>query len=357
LYNRNGSSLNTKKEDFIPMNSFTKIYLVSSLALSLAAPGFASVIVNAPANAAEVTSPFTLSAYSATCSNQTVGYMGYSLDNSSDTTIIKGASVDASVAAPTGAHVLHVKSWGEEGSACVAEVSLTVNPPQTANPVPSYAIRVSAIQILSGWKNARDPATSGNSSGTTSTINSPSLSGTARMFQTQFVNDGGQIYHVSFGDDETSTHFLYDTWLYLNDSASSIANIEMDMNQVMTNGETVIYGFQCDGWSGTWDYTKNAGTPTHPVDTWVHSKASCNVKTWSRNAWHHVQISYSRDNSGNVTYSSVTLDGVEHQINATVNSAFALGWAPTLLTNFQLDGSVALGSSVVYMDQLTISRW
>jgi hypothetical protein len=58
-----------------------------------------------------------------------------------------------------------------------------------------------------------------------------------------------------------------------------------------------------------------------------------------------------------VTYSSVVLDGVEQQINATVNSAFALGWAPTLLTNFQIDGSVVQGSSAVYIDQLTISRW
>jgi hypothetical protein len=339
------------------MNSFTKIYLFSSLAVSLAVPGFASVTVNAPINATEVTSPFTVSANSATCSNQNVGYMGYSLDNSSDTTFVKGTSVDVSVASPNGTHVLHVKSWGEKGSACVADVSLTVNPPQTSNPVPSEAISVSAIQTLSNWKNASDPATSGSSSGTTSTTNSPSLSGTARMFQTQFRNDGGQLYHVSFGDDETSTHFLYDTWIYLNNSASSIANIEMDMNQVMTNGETVIYGFQCDGWSGTWDYTKNAGTPTRPIDTWVHSKSSCNVKTWSRNAWHHVQVSYSRDESGNVTYNSVTLDGVEQQINATVNSAFALGWAPTLLTNFQLDGDVTQGNSVVYIDQLTISRW
>jgi hypothetical protein len=339
------------------MNSFTKIFLISSLAVSFAGPGFASVTVNSPVNATEVTSPFTVSANSSTCSNQTVGYMGYSLDNSSDTTMVKGTAVDASVTSPTGAHVLHVKSWGEKGSACVADISLTVNPPEASYSVPSEAISVSAIQTLSNWENASDPATSGASSGTTSTTNSPSLSGTARLFQTQFSNDGGQLYHVSFGDDETSTHFLYDTWIYLNASASTIANIEMDMNQVMSNGQTVIYGFQCDGWQGTWDYTKNAGTPAHFVDTWVHSKAPCNVKNWSRNIWHHVQISYSRDDSGNVTYSSVTLDGVQQQINATVPSAFALGWAPTLLTNFQLDGDVAQGNSAVYMDQLTISRW
>lgn len=339
------------------MNSFAKINLVTSLAVSLAVPAFASVTVNSPVNATEVTSPFKLSAISTTCSAQTVGAMGYSLDNSSDTTIVHGTSVDASVASPTGSHVLHVKSWGEKGSACVADVALTVNPPQTTTTVPNDAISVSAIQALSNWEYKDDPATSGDSYGASGIVNSPSLTGSARMFQTQFTNNGGQLYHVSFGDDETSTNFLYDTWLYLTASASSIANIEMDMNQVMTNGDTVIYGFQCDGWNGTWDYTENAGTPTHPIDKWVKSKAACNVKNWSRNSWHHVQISYSRDDSGNVTYNSVTLDGVEQPINATVNSAFALGWAPTLLTNFQIDGYGAAGANTVYMDHLTISRW
>src|SRR5580692_9105498 len=141
------------------MKSFAKINLVTSLAVSLAVPAFASVTVNSPINATEVTSPFTVSANSATCSNQNVGYMGYSLDNSSDTTFVKGTSVDASVASPTGTHVLHIKSWGEKGSACVADVSLTVTPPETSNPVPSNAISVSAIQTMSNWRNASDPAT------------------------------------------------------------------------------------------------------------------------------------------------------------------------------------------------------
>jgi hypothetical protein len=45
-------------------------------------------------------------------------------------------------------------------------------------------------------------------------------------------------------------------------------------------------------------------------------------------------------------------------INATVPSAFALGWAPTILTNFQVDGeTAAAGSSTVYLDQLTVYRW
>src|SRR5664279_1940977 len=110
---------------------------------------------------------------------------------------------------------------------------------------------------------------------------------------------------------QNSTHFVYDAQLWITNPAA-IANIEMDMNQVIANGNTIIYGVQCDGYSGTWDYTVNAGTPASPIDTWKHSNATCpKPSTWAPNTWHHIQIAYSRDSSGNVTYQSVVLDGAE----------------------------------------------
>jgi len=219
-------------------------------------------------------------------------------------------------------------------------------------------VSVSGIQALNGWITIDDPGTDGSAAGAMAMTGSPSISGNALEFDTTYTYYGGELYYVSFGDDATSSNFVYDGWVYLNNSSGSIANLEMDMNQVMSNGQTVIFGMQCDGWSGTWDYTENAGTPTAPVDHWVHSSAACNVQTWAQNTWHHVQISYSRDDDGNVTYQSVGLDGDEQPINATVNSAFDLDWSPTLLTNFQVD-SIYPGwsSSTVYLDNLTISRW
>jgi len=131
----------------------------------------------------------------------------------------------------------------------------------------------------------------------------------------------------------------------------------MDMNQVIWNGQTIIYGFQCDGYTNTWDFTKNAGSPKYPVDQWVHSSVPCNPRNWSTGVWHHIQIAYSRDSYGNVTYKYVTFDGAQKWINETVPSAFALGWGSTLLTNFQIDGLGGYGSATVYVDNLTVSRW
>ncbi len=89
----------------------------------------------------------------------------------------------------------------------------------------------------------------------------------------------------------------------------------------------------------------------------MKSNQACNLEEWSVETWHHVQVLYSRDSAGNVTYESVWLDDVEQDIDATVPSAFALGWGSTLLTNLQVDGRGPSGSSTVYLDNLTIYRW
>src|SRR5205807_1780904 len=145
----------------------------------------------------------------------------------------------------------------------------------------------------------------------------------------------------------------YDVSVYLTSPSGDIANVEMDMNQVLASGHTVIYGFQCDGHSGTWDYTTNAGTPQNPIDQWLHSTVPCNPRTWATNTWHRIQIAYSRDDEGNVSYHYVTFDGVQNNIEETVPSLFALGWGSTLLTNFQIDGLGDHGSATVYVDEMT----
>ena len=340
------------------MSVYTRLFLGSSLLSALAVPALASVIVNTPANGAQIGSPFSLSASAANCSSQSTAAMGYSLDNSPDTTVVKGASVEAHVASGMGTHTLHVKAWGDAGSACVTDVAITVEASSASAVIPTDAISVGGLQVLSGWAAQHDAGSAGSSTGSMNLVSAPSISGDARHFASNYSDQGGERYYVSFGDDTTSTNFFYDVWVYLPSPSTAIANLEMDMNQVMPNGQTVIFGFQCDGWSSTWDYTANKGTPEEPVDVWLHSKASCNPRRWSTNTWHHVQVNYSRDDSGNVTYQSVWLDGAQSKLNVTVPSAFALGWRPTLLTNFQVDGySFTSGTTTAYLDDLTIYRW
>jgi hypothetical protein len=332
-------------------------FLVLAL-LASAVPAYANVTVYSPGENAKVVSPFWLSAAASPCSSQPIAAMGYSFDNSSNTTIVNGAAVTATIGVATGAHVLHIKSWGNQGASCVSSLSLRVVPSPTST-LPADSIESAAIQTLGNWEATNDTSAGGSgwSTGNMSVVGSPSLSGYAREFVTTFSNFGGERYDVAFGLDTEARNFLYDGWVYFAPPSSGITNLEMDMNQVMSNGQTVIFGFQCDGYSGTWDYTANAGTPANPSDVWLHSAAECNPREWSTNTWHHVQVSYSRDGAGNATYKSVWLDNVEQDLYVTVPSAFALGWNPTLLTNFQVDGFGASGSATVYLDDLTVYRW
>ena len=318
------------------------------------------ITVTAPANGATVSTTFTADASASECSSQTVASMGYSLDSSSDTVTFNGAALSASVATSAGAHTLHFKSWGNKGAGCSIDVAITAagsSTPSATSVIPSNAVSVSNIESLSNWIEGNDPGNGGGSSGSMSLVSSPALAGNARQFNTSYKNAGGERYWVSFGDDTSSTNFFYDAWVYIKSPSTNVANVEMDMNQTMSNGHTAIFGFECDGYNSTWDYTKNSGTPTAPIDSWVKSSAHCNPREWATNTWHHVQVYYSRTSSGVVTYHTVWLDGAEQQINATVNSDFALGWAPTLLTNFQVDGVGARGTSTTFLDEVTVYRW
>ena len=224
--------------------------------------------------------------------------------------------------------------------------------------IPSNAIKVSSVQLMPNWRIKHDSATPGTSTGVMTEVADPSLSGVAERFDTTFTNGGGELYSLTYAKDSAPKNFVYDAEVYI-EEGTKIMNLEMDNNQVIPNGDTVIYAFQCSGASNTWEYTENAGTPSQPAAHWLRSSAPCNPAKWTQNAWHHVQISYSRDDVGNVTYHSVWLDGVESVINKTVNSDFRLGWAAgVLIANFQVDGpSGADGSATLYLDNFTMYRW
>src|ERR1700722_2448338 len=353
----------------------------SSLVLFAAATTASAITVKLPPAGAQVTSPFSLVATTASCGLETATSIGYSLDNGATIMVptsfkaslptregqrifhlngglatIVPDTVSALVVAGEGSHTLNVTCWGPLG--VTKSISENIMVVSAATPPPSNVTTVSNIQSLAGWKWDHDPGTPGNAEGTSDIVASPSLNGNSREYSLSFTNSGGEIYHVSFGHDTAATHFTYSTNIWL-DNPAGIANIEMDMNQVIANGDTVIYGFQCDGYSGTWDYTVNLGTPANPEGHWKHSNVTCpDPKTWAPNTWHNIQVSYSRDNAGNVTYDSVVVDVQQSSfVGAAGNSEFSLGWGPTLLTNFQIDGHGANGSVTAYVDNLTVSRW
>src|SRR6185437_5544989 len=136
LKKRNGRALSMKALCYL------------ALALSCAASALASVTVSSPVNGATVTSPFVLQASASLCSSQAIASMGYSLDSSSSTTIVKSSSISASMPASPGSHVVHVKSWGKSGAACSTSIRVNVVQPTTTTNV-NVASPLSGASVVS----------------------------------------------------------------------------------------------------------------------------------------------------------------------------------------------------------------
>lgn len=327
---------------------------------------FGSVTVKSPTPGQTVTSPFTLSATDSVCEGQPVDSMAYSLDNSSTLlALVNGSSLSTQVSTSAGTHALHVKSWGPNYAACDTDLTVNVVTATSAassatSVIPSSAMVVRNIQTFLDWQDWFDTGTIVGSDTTASgnyasLVSSPSLSGSARRFVSTFVNNGGILYYNNVtgnNPDTTSQNWFVDEWVYVTAPSTDLANVEIDMNQVDPSGNTIIMGFQCDGWNGVWDYTWT-DTGTH----WTQSKQPCNPRNWTTNAWHHVQIYFSHDNQDNVTYHTVWFDGQQQDINATVYSALPLGWANSNIMNFQIDGMGQSGSITTYLDNVTVYHW
>jgi hypothetical protein len=318
-----------------------------------------------------VSSPLWVRAHNVGCDGLTPTAFGYSIDNSS--TLTRGVTdydVDVtSVGLGSGTHSIHFKSWTSNGNCPVVSTTFMVGGSSGSSGVPAASggstvsasiasIPVNAIGSadLDGksWASQQDAGTPGDAGGSTVYPASTPLYDDARKFYMTYSKHGGERWHVSFAKDASATHFIYDTYVYIVDPAQ-VGNIELDMNQVMSNGATVIYGTQCSSYTRTWEYTIVSGG-AH----WKSSNIPCNPKNWAANTWHHVQIASHRNSSGDVTYDWVNLDGTHHVFNnATGYSAEQLGWARgDLLINFQLDGANSgSGSITAFIHKMTIFRW
>lgn len=166
---------------------------------------------------------------------------------------------------------------------------------------------------------------------------------------------GGVRYANSFGNDPNATNFVLDA-IFESPDFSHVADLELDTNQVKSNGTTTILGTQCASQEKAWDVTF---TGTNGSWHWVSTGVPCNPLTWAPNTKHHVRIFGSISTAGVSTYFGVEFDSVYTPFSGeTGNTADALGWTKgVLLDNVQIDGYGPSGSATVYMSQFTIFRW
>jgi hypothetical protein len=218
--------------------------------------------------------------------------------------------------------------------------------------IPKGAASTGDLTESSHWEWTHDGKTPGGSVASSHyPIGSPSLDGHAREFHMSYADKGGERFSLTFGRNAEVTHFVYDTYVYLEDP-SELANLEMDINQVLSNGLTVIYAFQCSAYSGTWQYALMTNGPH-----WHATKVGCSPKKWAAKTWHHIQIASHRSGD-EVFYDAVTFDGEYHEINEKGHGTLDLHWSPgSLSLNFQLDGANSRGEITLFQDKLTVFYW
>jgi hypothetical protein len=337
--------------------------------------GGSNITVTSPVNGASgVASPLWVRAHNNGCGGTTT-WFGYSIDNNS--TLYPGSNtsdVDATgVALSAGTHTIHFKAW-VGGNVCpVVSTTFTVGSTGSASSgggsgssggssgggavsnLPSNAVSPGTLEGLGGWSGEHDTGTPGWSSGSmVYPATTPSYD-TAREFYMTYSGKSGERWHVSYGNNPTSSNFALDLYVYIA-NPSQVQNLELDLNQVTSNGQTVLYGTQCSSDSKTWEYVYQSGGAYH----WRPSNVPCNPLTWAANTWHHIQIGFHRDGSGNVTHDWVNFDGTHSTFSGAYgNAALSLGWAKgSMVVNYQVDGELSGSGSVTsYVHSMRYYSW
>lgn len=323
------------------------------------------ITVASPISGATTQSPLLIKAHNVGCNGLAPVAFAFMIDNSS-TTNWGATPYDIDVtntSVSVGTHIIRFKAWTTAGIcpevASTIQVTTGTTPPSGSggggsDSIPSNALASADLDTTTNWAYEHDAGTPGSSQGSTVYPATTPLYDDAREFYMTYWDRGGERWHNSFARDTTSTHFILDTYVYVV-NPDQLANLELDLNQVMSDGRTVIFGTQCSTYSGTWEWTYYS-SGWH----WHSSNIACNPRTWTANTWHHIQVAFHRDSNGYVTHDWVNFDGTHSNFSgAAGGSAKALGWAiGSLVMNVQMDGfSKSSGTVTAYFHKTTFYRW
>ena len=142
-------------------------------------------------------------------------------------------------------------------------------------------------------------------------------------------------------------HLIYDTDVYV-DNLAVAQDLEFDVNLFMS-GVGMEWGMECNHLDGNvWDIWNN-------VDIhWVHTTIPCTI---ADKQWNHVNFEVQREANNDLTYLSVTVNGVTTPINQTV-APFRVpkGWYG-MTVNYQMDGDYAMHNNTTYLDKTNFTYW
>jgi hypothetical protein len=139
-------------------------------------------------------------------------------------------------------------------------------------------------------------------------------------------------------------NFTYDVYFY-GDNLGLAQALEFDVSEFFDN-MGFIFGHECRLASGNeWDIWDDYHSQ------WIPTGIPCYPQS---NAWNHLTIKVQRTSDNQLTYQSITLNGVTGYTNWTYGHGSAPGWYG-LTINYQMDGNDQQDSYNIYLDNLTLS--
>jgi hypothetical protein len=343
-------------------NSRLTLLLLTTLCSAMISPRAqaSDITVGSPISGTRISAPVLVRAHNIGCKGARPSSFGYSMDD--DRAILSGRTdFDIDILGQNlspGIHTIHFKSSTEKGACPEVSTTFTVaepDEPKTAPSIPSNAISSGNLDGTTNWIEMHDAGTPGEAVGTTLYPATTPVYDEARLFSMTYSERAGERWSNSFAIDTKSTHFALDLYVFLPDP-SQIENLELDLNQVTKDGETLIMSTQCSGNKGVWEYGVGGIGNSH----WETTKIKCKPASWAPNVWHHIQIGEHHDSKGVITHDWVTVDGVYTPfVGATKAHGKKLGWKKgDVNTQFQIEGSSKTSSTAtIYAHDLTVYRW
>lgn len=324
----------------------------------LTAVAGAQVTITAPAANASVTSPFQVSA-SAKSTHPITTFRIY-LDNTSVYSV-SAATINTSLAASSGSHVLVLQAWDSSGTVLKASRTITVttvsSPPPSPTPTPSPTpkpIVLNEIQQATGWQTCGTCGDSGGDGALASYsmirgITFPTLSGSSAEFKiggTQpYANGYWYINHQAPTKAFSSLRYEFD--LYIPSGMENAPQaIEFEVQQKL-GGRIYNFAWQAVYPGGRWrvfNYT-----------TRVWEDSGLAFVRFTAATWHHIIAEFHDDSATHIAYhDALTIDGVRHPLKIThLGTPTSTG---TKFTNaFQLDLNGSATDYKVYVDNMKIT--
>lgn len=367
-YQINGASVNTsipisagghnvavQEWDFCGGSTNSSLHLTVSTAA-------AGVYVSIPTNGSTVAAVSTFAATSTTSCPSGVSAMGVYV-NGSLKAVQQGSSLNTQVSMGSGIQNPVIQSWDNCGGSAQKQITVTVGQGGGNN--------LANLQAVGGWNQWGELSPSYN------ICNAPCGGEvTWAMYQHQKNTPSGNGTMFNIGGTKPYSDVLWSlkligqgTQLNIPDTnrtiipnihnmtytadiypanMSAVQDIELDVN-LYQDGVGMQWGTECNHLNGgVWDIWNN-------IDAhWVPTSIPCNL---NNQQWNHVSFTVQRQSNNDLTYKTITVNGVTYSINQTVAPFPVPSTWYGMTANYQLDGNYRQAGYSTTLDNLSVTYW